>query len=39
MIEYDNIDLTEYENYEELVDEYKDMVKNEIRREEMLSKK
>ena len=39
MIEDDNIDLTEYANYEELVDEYKDMVKNEIRREEMLSKK
>ena len=39
MIEDDNIDLTEYENYEELADEYKDMVKNEIRREEMLSKK
>ena len=39
MIEDDDIDLTEYANYEELVDEYKDMVKNEIRREEMLSKK
>ena len=39
MIEDDDIDLTEYENYEELADEYKDMVKNEIRREEMLSKK
>ena len=39
MIEDDDIDLTEYENYEELADEYKDMVKNEIRREELLSKK
>lgn len=39
MVEDDDIDLTEYENYEELADEYKDMVKNEIRREEMLSKK
>lgn len=39
MIEDDDIDLTEYENYEELADEYKDMVKNEIHREEMLSKK
>ena len=37
-MEEDNIDLTEYENYEELVDEYKDMVKNEIRREDMLRK-
>lgn len=39
MIEDDDIDLTEYANYEELVDEYKDMVKNEIRREEMSSRK
>lgn len=39
MIEDNDIDLTEYENYEELADEYKDMVKNEIRREELLSKK
>lgn len=39
VIEDDDIDLTEYANYEELVDEYKDMVKNEIRREEMSSKK
>lgn len=39
VIEDDDIDLTEYANYEELVDEYKDMVKNEIRREEMSSRK
>lgn len=39
VIEDDDIDLTEYANYEELVDEYKDMVKNEIRREEMSCKK
>lgn len=39
VIEDDDIDLTDYANYEELVDEYKDMVKNEIRREEMSSKK
>lgn len=39
VIEDDDIDLTEYADYEELVDEYKDMVKNEIRREEMSSKK
>ena len=39
MIEDDDIDLTEYENYEELADEYKDMVKNEIRRAEVLRKK
>ena len=39
MIEDDDIDLTEYENYEGVADEYKDMVKNEIRREELLSKK
>lgn len=37
--EVDNIDLSDYENYEELSDHYKEMVKDEIHREEMLSKR